>query len=48
MNSYLKTDDYKSNRDIIEEEGLNSQAGQIAANSIFAELTYINKTYIGL
>ena len=48
MNSYLKTDDYKSNRDIIEEEGLNSQAGQIAANAIFAELTYINKTYIGI
>ena len=48
MNSYLKSDDYISNRDIIEEEGLNSQAGAIAANAIFAELTYINKTYIGI
>ena len=48
MNSYLKSPDYISNRDIIEEEGLNSQAGAIAANAIFAELTYINKTYIGI
>ena len=48
MNTYLKSPDYKSNRDIIDEEGLNSKAGQIAANAIFAELTYINKTYIGI
>ena len=27
---------------------MNSQAGAIAANAIFAELTYINKTYIGI
>ena len=31
---------------VIEEEGLNSQLGQQAANGIFAELTFINKSYI--
>jgi len=48
MNTYLKSPDYTSNRDIIDAEGLNSKAGQVAANAIFAELTYINKTYIGI
>ena len=47
INTYLKSEEYIANRDIILEEGINSQAGQIAGNAIFAELTYINKTYIG-
>jgi hypothetical protein len=46
MNAYLKSSEYISNKKIIEEEGLNSQLGQQAANGIFAELTFINKSYI--
>ena len=46
MNAYLKSSEYTSNKKIIEEEGLNSQLGQQAANGIFAELTFINKSYI--
>ena len=46
MNRYLSSKEYIENKKFIEEEGLNSKKGQQAANAIFAELTYINKTYI--
>jgi hypothetical protein len=46
MNRYLKSKEYTSNRDFIIEDGLNSKKGQQAANAIFAQLTFINKSYI--
>ena len=46
MNSYLKTEDYLKNKRIIDEEGLQSESGAMAANNIFYKLSVINKTYI--
>lgn len=46
MNSYLKTEDYLKNKRIVDEEGLQSESGAMAANNIFYKLSVINKTYI--
>jgi hypothetical protein len=46
MNSYLKTEDYLKNKRIIDEEGLQSENGAMAANNIFYKLSVINKSYI--
>mgnify|MGYP003112442083 FL=1 len=46
MNSYLESKDYIKNKRIIDEEGLQSEGGALAANNIFYQLSVINKTYI--
>ena len=46
MQSYLKTDRYLDAKRIVDEFGLKSEQGSIAANNIFYELNAINKRYI--
>ncbi len=46
MNSYLQSKDYLKNKRIIDEEGLQSENGALAANGIFYQLNLINKRYI--
>ena len=46
MNSYLQSKDYLKNKRIVDEEGLQSEGGSLAANNIFYQLSVINKTYI--
>ena len=46
MEAYLKTDRYLDAKRIIDEFGLKSEQGAIAANNIFYELNAINKRYI--
>ena len=45
MEAYLKTDRYLDAKRIIDEFGLKSEQGSIAANNIFYELNAINKRY---
>ena len=46
MEAYLKTDRYLDAKRIVDEFGLKSEQGAIAANNIFYELSAINKRYI--
>ena len=46
MNEFLESRDYISREKIIEENGLNSDFGRVAAQEIYLELAQINRDYI--
>ena len=46
MNEFLESRDYISREKIIEENGLNSDIGRVAAQEIYLELAQINRDYI--
>ena len=46
MNEFLESRDYISRENIIEENGLNSDIGRVAAQEIYLKLAQINRDYI--